>query len=463
MKKTTLLCLFAAAAAIQGCRVYQPGVPSRNDYANRQQRASASESRSQNAVRRNDSVSPVSVKPVSASSVKPVPASSLKPVPVSSADRAPASSVKPVSASPAVASPAPVPSINAVADYKGASVTSTQRKPVASAPAYRAPVKVPAAADTVNARPEYAGSNSGLTASHTHGASIAAPAPRTPVADNYRIYTIQPGDSAGRIANANGMTLSEFTSLNNISDPNRIRVGQTVKVSVGRAPIASPAPAAPAVPAPVASRPASVPASVPQPAADGFHVVREGDCLSRIASQHGLTSAQLMEYNSLKDANHIIVGQKLRLSPANGAAPVAPAPAPVAQPAPAVAQPQPAAQPQASFPERTEYGKVVSGEAAVPGTNSTIDDILENGLIGAAQESEPAPAVQPPPAAPAPAPAPAAQVADGVSDVIMYTVGVDEDSYNVAQKFNCAPLDLRRLNPNCDIKPGAVIKVPVKH
>lgn len=445
MKKSTLLVLFAAATAMQGCRVYQPGSASRRAYVDRQQQTSDTAAPRKNAVRTSDTVTPVSVKPVASSSVKPVSASPVKPVA--------AAPVKPVQASSA-----PVASINAVSDYKGSSVTSAPRRTVAAAPAQPAPAPVyrpaPAAADTVNARPEYAGTNSGLTSSHTPGASIAAPAPRAAVAaaDNYKIYTVQPGDSAGRIANANGMTLSEFTALNNISDANLIRVGQTVKVAVGRTPIAAPAP----------SRVDPVqPRSVATPSAVGeFHVVQEGECLSRIASQHGLTSAQLMEYNSLKDANHITVGQKLRLSPANGAAAPAPASA-VSVPAPA----QPAVPAVPAFPEHTEYSKVVTGEAAVPGTSSTIDDIMANGLIDAAPEpvAVPAPAPAPAPvpavepAAPAPAPAAPAS-ADAPANT--YTIGLNEDTYKVAEKFKCTPMDLRRLNPNCEFKPGDVIKIP---
>ena len=60
---------------------------------------------------------------------------------------------------------------------------------------------------------------------------------------NYRMYTVKSGDVAGRIANENGMTLKEFVELNNITNPNSLRVGQTVKIAAGRKPLSGRTPA----------------------------------------------------------------------------------------------------------------------------------------------------------------------------------------------------------------------------
>ena len=42
------------------------------------------------------------------------------------------------------------------------------------------------------------------------------------------------GDTAGVIANSNGMTLAEFVRLNALADPDKLRVGQTVKIAAKR-------------------------------------------------------------------------------------------------------------------------------------------------------------------------------------------------------------------------------------
>ncbi len=67
-----------------------------------------------------------------------------------------------------------------------------------------------------------------------------APAPRpAPEASGWRIYEIQPGDTATALANANGMYTKEFCEVNGIEDPNKIRAGQKVKLATGRKPLGS--------------------------------------------------------------------------------------------------------------------------------------------------------------------------------------------------------------------------------
>lgn len=44
------------------------------------------------------------------------------------------------------------------------------------------------------------------------------------------IYTIQAGDNLTKIANANDTTVQKLVKLNNISNPNRIIAGQTIKL-----------------------------------------------------------------------------------------------------------------------------------------------------------------------------------------------------------------------------------------
>lgn len=46
-------------------------------------------------------------------------------------------------------------------------------------------------------------------------------------------YTIRPGDSLSSIANRHGISVAELSRMNNISNPNHIRAGQTIKVRGG--------------------------------------------------------------------------------------------------------------------------------------------------------------------------------------------------------------------------------------
>jgi LysM repeat protein len=64
--------------------------------------------------------------------------------------------------------------------------------------------------------------------------------------------------------------------------------------------------------------PALQPPTQPEPAktsvaAENVYVVKSGDSLSKIAVAHGVSQRELAELNKIKDANKIIVGQKLIL------------------------------------------------------------------------------------------------------------------------------------------------------
>ena len=58
---------------------------------------------------------------------------------------------------------------------------------------------------------------------------------------------------------------------------------------------------------------AGVGAGVAAKAKEEFYVVKPGDCLSVIAKNYGTTVNQLVEWNGIKNANLINVGQKLRV------------------------------------------------------------------------------------------------------------------------------------------------------
>ena len=97
---------------------------------------------------------------------------------------------------------------------------------------------------------------------------------------NYTSYTVQAGDTLSGIAARFGTTVAELVSLNNISDPNLIYVGQVLKIpSSGNS-----------------SR---------------TYTVQAGDTLSYIAAKFGTTVANLVTLNNISDPNLIYVGQVL--------------------------------------------------------------------------------------------------------------------------------------------------------
>jgi LysM repeat protein len=130
------------------------------------------------------------------------------------------------------------------------------------------------------------------------------------------------GDSLSVIAKRFGVSKAEIMLLNNISDPNRIRLGQKLKM---------PASADLSNPRPVTTKassasPSAAPASTvnattaPVSGSTGDYVVKSGDSLSLIAQRNGTTVKALKETNNLKN-DKIVVGQKLVL-PTGTATPV---------------------------------------------------------------------------------------------------------------------------------------------
>lgn len=446
MKKTLVLPVLAAAALLAGCRTYQPGSVARRTVF--EPRTAASEPKQ--------------------AAAKPVEdVSSIRPATVQTTAAAP--SYKPVSTTPS---------------YKPVSSTPSY-KPVATAPSYQPAVATPAPVPAAQPTP----------------APVAQPAsvaPRAPVvaAGSYAIYTVQPGDIAGRIANDHGMTLKQFKELNGLSDEQAgmLRVGQTVKIATGRAPLA----AGPAVKTPA---PASVPGG-------STYTIQPGDTLSQIASANGMTTASLMAMNGISDANRIRVGQTLRLKADAAAAsvktvqatvPAAPAVVPTtksaaeeklaadrkaaeeklaaeakkaaaeakaaeeklaaeanaaeAKAAEAKAAVERKAQEDAAKLQAVEEAAKKQFEADKAATSDMMSAFMENGTSISEQKE----------AALSQAGAAAASAAAATPGVREYVVEQDDDIWTISEKFNVKPMEIRMLNGNAveALRPGQTIKIPV--
>ena len=119
-------------------------------------------------------------------------------------------------------------------------------------------------------------------------------------------YTVQSGDTLSGIAVEYNTTTATLTSLNNLSNPNLIYVGQRLLVKSTSTSAASSATSTATSTASATSTSSTTSATT--------YTVKAGDTLSSIASSHNTTTAALTSLNSLANPNLIYVGQVLKLA-----------------------------------------------------------------------------------------------------------------------------------------------------
>lgn len=98
---------------------------------------------------------------------------------------------------------------------------------------------------------------------------------------NYKTYTVQSGDTLSSIAEKFNTTVSNLISLNSISNPNLIYVGQVLKISPSTS--------------------------------YKTYTVQKGDTLSTIAEKFNTTVNKLTQLNNISNPNLIYVGQILKI------------------------------------------------------------------------------------------------------------------------------------------------------
>ena len=103
--------------------------------------------------------------------------------------------------------------------------------------------------------------------------------------------TVRPGDTLSDIADRYGVSVGTLMRLNQLRDSDHVEVGQTLRLP----------------------GPRFTPGR-------GRHVVVSGDSLSAIASRYRVSERSLIAVNNLRDANHVELGQTLRL-PSNAVLP----------------------------------------------------------------------------------------------------------------------------------------------
>ncbi len=121
-------------------------------------------------------------------------------------------------------------------------------------------------------------------------------------------YTVRPGDTLSGIARRHGLALDDLVRLNGLTDPDRIAVGQRLRVSARVAPVA-------------------IERSPERPTmARTIHRVRAGESLDQIAAEYGVTVYQLLAANGLPHPDLLWPGQRLRI-PRSSPRPLADPPA----------------------------------------------------------------------------------------------------------------------------------------
>jgi len=111
-------------------------------------------------------------------------------------------------------------------------------------------------------------------------------------------YKVRSGDTLGLIAARHGTSVSALVQLNQLSNPNLVRIGQVLTVPGG-----------------------SGGSSVKAPARGATsHVVRAGETLGGIASRYGIKTSQIAAANGIT-GDRIYIGQQLRLVPEAGTVP----------------------------------------------------------------------------------------------------------------------------------------------
>ncbi|MFR0609048.1 LysM peptidoglycan-binding domain-containing protein [Limosilactobacillus mucosae] len=110
-------------------------------------------------------------------------------------------------------------------------------------------------------------------------------------------YTVKSGDTLSTIASQHNTTVNQIVSLNQLSNPNLIYVGQVLKLKDSQTTNSS-----------------SATSSSTAATTAGTYTVKAGDTLSAIASRYSTSSSTLASLNSLSNPNLIYVGQVLKVS-----------------------------------------------------------------------------------------------------------------------------------------------------
>lgn len=118
------------------------------------------------------------------------------------------------------------------------------------------------------------------------GQRLIIPLNGLPDTETPETHIVQPGETLQRIAESYGLTTDMLIQLNAIENPNRIYVGQVLRIS----------------------------GELVEPdLIDVIHVVQRGDNLSSIAQYYGVTMESIQQANDITDPSRILVGQQITI------------------------------------------------------------------------------------------------------------------------------------------------------
>ncbi len=256
-------------------------------------------------------------------------------------------------------------------------------------------------------------------------------------------YISRPGDTLWRIASTHRVSVGEIQQLNRMTE-DEVHVGQTLLIPSPHRLSASPpttqvsyTPSTPYSSPPPASGPVTVTKVISSPL---YYTVKKGDSLKAIALKHKITPVTLATANKIKDANKIVVGQRLKIPGRTTTVTVA---------------------------SKTQ----VQAKARAPRAESSDTIPLPGyGVPGAPPPPAAgfAPASAPPPMAAIPQPpSPAAPKAPDTSDshrgILAYRVDRSDTIEGIATQFTTTPDQIREMNrlaPGSTLKAGDEIMVP---
>jgi len=196
---------------------------------------------------------------------------------------------------------------------------------------------------------------------------------RFPIQTPDLAYVVQSGDSLSAIARRFSTSVAQLTSLNQLADSHRIRVGQRLLLPQDSAAATGQTSAQIAATATSQASGAAATAGSTRPAATSY-AVRRGDTLSSIASRLGVSELVLLQTNNIDHPDRIYPGQTLRMPGST---------APVSEPVVYVTPREPVAVPLPAV-------AVEPAPAPAPAALSIVDDLLP--VLEVAPEEEPAPA-----------------------------------------------------------------------
>ena len=107
------------------------------------------------------------------------------------------------------------------------------------------------------------------------------------------VHVVRVGDTMYSIARTYGTTVAAIAAANGIANPNRIYVGQRLRIPSGHS-------------------------GGPYPGGGGIYVVRHGDTLSGIARHLGVSLHALIRANGIRNPNFIYAGQRLVIPSGGG-------------------------------------------------------------------------------------------------------------------------------------------------